>query len=335
MSLVPIAFGFREDPHLQRTASALEALGQSLWFMDSTTPGRCNFASNDRDRRASIDVVDRTGSRTLSVGPDEIFVWLRNKAQYQVLRTLATQINRFKLEERSSFIRGLIETYDIPHMNGLDRGRRQEDKILQTRFAAAAGLSMPETLISSDREEILTFLDRHPVAISKPLWVKYLPEARSGAPARFIGTRKITQDIVAQADADDFLIAPMIVQPLLAKQYELRVIASRNNGAVAYKIEAPATDQGRLDWRPVTDDCTNALVEAPQDLVDGLVRYLEAAGLEYGVFDLIMTPENELYFLECNSDGQWAWLEQGDPPGPTARLFADILATRTRQEMYP
>ncbi|MFC5342945.1 hypothetical protein ACETK8_19895 (plasmid) [Brevundimonas staleyi] len=329
MSLIPVAFGFREDPHLQRAALALEALGQSLWFMDSTTPGRCTFAWTRDTRRAGIDVVDRTGSHTRTVAPDEMFVWLRNKAQYQVLRTLATQINRFKLEERSSFIRGLIEAYDIPHMNALDRGRRQEDKVLQTRFVAQTSLSLPETLVSSDRDEILAFLERHPVAITKPLWVKYLPEARSGAPARFIGTRKVTAEIVAQASPDDFLIAPMIIQPLLPKQYELRVIASRGNGAVAYKIEAPETDQGRLDWRPVTDACRNALIEAPDDMVEGLVRYLEAAGLEYGVFDLIMTPDGELYFLECNSDGQWAWLEQGDAPGPTARLFADILSART------
>ena len=29
----------------------------------------------------------------------------------------------------------------------------------------------------------------------------------------------------------------------------------------------------------------------------------------YGAFDFIVTPSGEYVFLECNSNGQWYWIE--------------------------
>ena len=55
-----------------------------------------------------------------------------------------------------------------------------------------------------------------------------------------------------------------------------------------------------------------------------LQGYLEAFGLAFGCFDFAVDPDGVPWFLECNPNGQWAWME--DPTGaPMTSAFADLL----------
>ncbi len=33
-------------------------------------------------------------------------------------------------------------------------------------------------------------------------------------------------------------------------------------------------------------------------------------GIKFGAFDFILTPDNQLVFLEINPNGQWYWIEK-------------------------
>ena len=39
------------------------------------------------------------------------------------------------------------------------------------------------------------------------------------------------------------------------------------------------------------------------------MKPVQAAGLGFGVFDLIVTPDGRMVFLECNVDGPWLSME--------------------------
>lgn len=51
---------------------------------------------------------------------------------------------------------------------------------------------------------------------------------------------------------------------------------------------------------------------------------LDYFGLEFGAFDLILTPENEYYFLELNANGQWGWIQYMTGL-PIKEAIADLL----------
>src|SRR3546814_19880170 len=47
----------------------------------------------------------------------------------------------------------------------------------------------------------------------------------------------------------------------------------------------------------------------PEPGVDNCKKLLIALDLVYGAFDFVQSPEGELFFLEVNPAGEWAWLE--------------------------
>jgi hypothetical protein len=56
----------------------------------------------------------------------------------------------------------------------------------------------------------------------------------------------------------------------------------------------------------------------------GIRAYLTRFGLVFGAFDFAVTRTGAWWFLECNSNGQWAWLEERTGLPMTAAL-ADLL----------
>lgn len=84
-----------------------------------------------------------------------------------------------------------------------------------------------------------------------------------------------------------------------------------------------------VDFRADYDALTYEPVELPIDVVNGIKRFLSALGLVYGALDFVVGPDGSYTFLECNSGGQFGWLEARTGTPLTAAL-ADLLATGTQ-----
>ena len=87
------------------------------------------------------------------------------------------------------------------------------------------------------------------------------------------------------------------------------------------RITAPP---GVLDWRADYRHLTYAPVACPGDMRRALLRFLAGFGLRFGAFDFALTTEDEWWFLECNPNGQWAWLEH-EAGLPLTAAIADLL----------
>lgn len=61
------------------------------------------------------------------------------------------------------------------------------------------------------------------------------------------------------------------------------------------------------------------------DHVNGIRRFLDVLGLVYGALDFVASPEGSYAFLECNSGGQFGWLE-ARTGAPLIQTLADLLA---------
>ncbi|WP_424528879.1 hypothetical protein ACOZ38_04145 [Sphaerisporangium viridialbum] len=83
-------------------------------------------------------------------------------------------------------------------------------------------------------------------------------------------------------------------------------------------------DSDLLDWRRDYDRLSYTVIEPPPGLAEGCLAYVGALGLRFGAFDFALTGDGVPVFLECNPNGQWAWLE--DATGlPIAAAIADLL----------
>lgn len=63
----------------------------------------------------------------------------------------------------------------------------------------------------------------------------------------------------------------------------------------------------------------------PDGIHEALARFLADFGLRFGAFDFAVTADDAWWFLECNPNGQWAWL-QAAAGLPITNAIADLLA---------
>jgi glutathione synthase/RimK-type ligase-like ATP-grasp enzyme len=100
----------------------------------------------------------------------------------------------------------------------------------------------------------------------------------------------------------------------------------------ACKIDSQILDEdkGKVDWRQGYDHgLKHEPFELPEKIRDFCRAYLSKMNLHFGCFDMIVTPENEYVFLECNPNGQWLWIELA-----TGMKISEAIAeTLSRKEL--
>jgi hypothetical protein len=87
------------------------------------------------------------------------------------------------------------------------------------------------------------------------------------------------------------------------------------------RITAPP---GVVDWRAEYKNLNYESVDCPEEVRRALLRFLDAFDLNYGAFDFAVASDASWWFLECNPNGQWAWLEAAAEL-PITRAIADLL----------
>jgi hypothetical protein len=67
---------------------------------------------------------------------------------------------------------------------------------------------------------------------------------------------------------------------------------------------------GIVDWRVPDLELSYQQVPVSQAFQDKCRQVLRAFGLRYGAFDFAVSRAGDLFFLEVNPVGEWAWLEK-------------------------
>ncbi|MCB9275540.1 MAG: grasp-with-spasm system ATP-grasp peptide maturase [Lewinellaceae bacterium] len=189
-----------------------------------------------------------------------------------------------------------------PHL-GCIRQDKNHNKIIALLVAAEAGLSIPATLITSDKPELLKFIEQDS-AITKAVWNLFRIHGRNFF--RSVGTHLVTRGHIATLEA---VVAPTLVQREIPKAYELRVFILGED-CYPMAIFSQNDPKTRLDFRNYNHECPNRGVPylLPEDIKQKLLRFMQNMELDTGSIDLIVTPGGEFVFLEVNPIGQFGWV---------------------------
>ncbi|MEC4017774.1 hypothetical protein [Streptomyces sp. H27-D2] len=87
------------------------------------------------------------------------------------------------------------------------------------------------------------------------------------------------------------------------------------------RITAP---RGVVDWRAEYRNLSYEPIQCPDGMRRAILRFLAGFGLNFGAFDFAVTADGTWWFLECNPNGQWAWLEAAAGL-PITSAIADLL----------
>ncbi len=207
-------------------------------------------------------------------------------------------------------------------INPVDASNKASCKLLQLRVAMEVGLNIPDTLFSNDPGQIKVFIDRYnnENVIYKTLhpliWINQ--EEMRLTYTNEIKIENLPSDTILQ-------YTPGIFQNKVAKQFELRVTYFGEH-YVAVKIDSQQDQRSKMDWRNVPGHQLQLSEFQLPDEIDAKCKALmRKMGLVMGCFDMIVTPDNEYYFLEVNEQGQFLWVEEYLPDVRMLDMFCNFI----------
>lgn len=223
------------------------------------------------------------------------------------------QAARFAAQENRRGLGGVLGALPgclyLSHPQAIARG---EYKPSQLSAAIREGLNVPATLITNDPAEAKAFAAEQPT-IYKPLHAADYDV--DGKPAG------IWAASVEPGEIDDRVSeCAHLFQAQVPKASDVRAVVIGDQVFCA-RITSPA---GVLDWRAEYRHLKYEPIKCPDEIRRALLRFLAGFGLKFGAFDFALTAEDEWWFLECNPNGQWAWLEHEAGLRLTAAI-ADLL----------
>jgi glutathione synthase/RimK-type ligase-like ATP-grasp enzyme len=199
-----------------------------------------------------------------------------------------------------------------------------DNKPLQIACAAEVGFSVPETLFSNDKSEILYFARN---AGGEVIYKTYTPAVwrqKSGKGSRnFMVYSSLVSAEAIEASAT-ISFSSGIYQRKIEKDYEVRVTVM-GGACFASKLYSQELESTAIDWRAGQSNLRNEAIETPSAVAEKCVKFLRRMGLLFGCFDFIVTPDGKWIFLECNEQGQWLWQESKCPELTILDAFVQFI----------
>lgn len=220
------------------------------------------------------------------------------------------EINRHNREEAAGFLSFLLYYVDDRFCIGHHLHERQAgSKMWQLKVAQEVGMAVPDTCFSNRKADILAFASRYDYVILKSIendnvWLDDEQEYV------FYGQR-VASPLLAEQPEEAFTQTVSFVQEYVDKAFELRVtVVGREIFACKLDSQCLKEDEGKVDWRQGYEHgLRHEAFELSLEVAGFCRAYLERMHLNFGCFDFIVTPSGKYVFLECNSNGQWLWIE--------------------------
>lgn len=318
------------DPESDAVAAALTAMGH--------TPMRLNTDEvlADTSLRYRFDGTTWRGGLTWhtdgrEIGVDTISaVWVRRPHRYDLPTDLPPHQRAFARNEfdhaLGGFFLGLTDTFWVSHPTRL---RAAGWKTEQLQRAAAMGFTVPRTLVTTDPAAVSDFYDQchgsmvyksmvgsagmqtdDPDAIGPELANHHLLTRRIG-PAELRNLTRVR-------------LAPCMFQEYVEKRHELRVTVIGDE-VFAARIDSQAREETKVDWRHPGVPIRYAAEKLADETAARCVDFVRSYGLEYGAVDLIVTPEDDVVFLENNPSGNFLAIERAVPALRMTEALASLL----------
>lgn len=210
-------------------------------------------------------------------------------------------------------------TEQVFSVNPLSAARAIDRKTTQLSLARKVGFNIPTTIVSNDPARIEDFFHEEEDIIFKPLsFMSWMDRDNIYSAATVKVNEQNLRDTAALASC------PGIFQARIEKKYELRVQVI-GKSFFAARLNTQEVGES-IDWRFDFNGNPPAVAfDLPIETKRICLDFMRQANLTFGVFDFIVAPNNEIYFLEINEMGQFLWIEDAIPEFKLLDAFVNLL----------
>lgn len=194
---------------------------------------------------------------------------------------------------------------DIPWLNKLDKSYKTDNKFLQFNLAKKIGFSLAPTITTNDKNRLIEFAKEYNPVVIKMLHQGFYLDSDGKNKGMYVNK-------VTAIELEEFGEAgenPITLQKYIEKSYEVRYTVIGNEHHVC-KIDSQKSQRANIDWRRYDlANTPHSLLVPPPKIKEMVTSLMKTLGLEYGALDFVVSLDDEWYFLEINSMGQWLWIE--------------------------
>ncbi|MGH3908314.1 MAG: ATP-grasp ribosomal peptide maturase [Pseudonocardiaceae bacterium] len=244
-------------------------------------------------------------------------VWYRHPSHFELPEGMSGPERRHATAEARVGLGGVLSSLDVLWVN---YPARESDalKPRQLDVARRCGLTVPDSQVTNRPDSVRDFArDVGGALAGKTLAAALLVESGRLQTAYTRRIEPTELDDLAGTEATAHLFQRFLPK---ARECRVTVVGDRVFGAA---IQA-GSEAAKIDWRSDYENIDYTLVDPPEPVTTGMLRFLRAFGLSFGAFDFAVTPDEEWIMLECNPFGAYGWLEDAlDLPITSA--LADLL----------
>ena len=206
--------------------------------------------------------------------------------------------------ELATLLEGIYKSLrNVYWINDVYKIREAENKLYQLQIAQEIGFKIPRTVIANEHKLLKQTMEAFQGdCIIKPI--------RSGNMGYADGRKVIFTSMV---DPENFTperitAFPVYLQENIHKTCDTRciVVGSR---VFAASIDSQRSEDGKVDWRKAHEYLPHYKIDLPDEIQRKAIALTQRLELTYSAIDLVLSTNREYIFLECNPNGQWAWIE--------------------------
>lgn len=276
------------------------------------------------DVRGSVLTI---GSARVAIGKIR-GVWLRRLAKPTAPRIHEPEARAFAESEMDFTLRWFIDLLSnyCPVLDCETRILEGRNKLDQLAIAESFGLRIPTTLVTNDPAAARSFAERH-----KTIAIKSV----AGYGRQVIGgfytvyTRIVTKEILDRFES--VRAAPVCLQEYIDKAFELRITVVGQR-VFSCRIDSQDTERTRMDWRRYDRATPYSVYATDDDLNDRLIAMMRHYEVRFASFDLIVTPDGRIIFLEMNPASQFLWIEELTGMPITDAIIDELLNEKGGEE---
>jgi ATP-GRASP peptide maturase of grasp-with-spasm system len=212
------------------------------------------------------------------------------------------EYERNELERINAYIHHALKK--IKSLNS--RSNVAPNKLIVNDIAESCGLMIPQYLISSEKQRLLSYSANGNEVITKGIDESIYLECEDGDIKGY--TEKFIARLVEEYNEDIF---PSLLQKQVDKKYELRTFYL-DGEFYSMAIFSQRDEQTQIDFRKYNIETPNRCVpfRLPKEIERKLKNLMDKLDLNSGSIDLIVDKNDDYIFLEVNPVGQFAMVSE-------------------------
>ncbi len=246
---------------------------------------------------------------------DLVSVYVRRPRPFQFSQKLTPAERRHADHEARYGLGGVLMSLPVRWCNHPGKSADAAYKPGQLAAFRACGLKVPRTQITNSKDDVLGFVNRVGQLVCKSIASEVVHTSDG---SQVVYTHLLTDDDLIDLRGVDH--TAHLFQEYVPKEFEIRLTVVGDEFFAA-KVSTESAAYAQIDWRRDYDSHTYEIIDTPEEIRSATMAYMTGAGLAFGAFDFVATPDHEWVALECNPEGQWGWIEE-----KTGLPIADAIA---------